>query len=47
MIARTVHHHTPEAQLEYDIFKQYIIEKSADELEVEELIDIDNLPYLG
>ena len=47
MIARTVHHHTPEAQLEYDIFKQYIIEKNADELEVEELIDIDNLPYLG
>ena len=45
MIARTVHHHTPEAQLEYDIFKQYIIEKSTDELE--ELIDIDNLPYLG
>jgi hypothetical protein len=45
MIARTVHHHTPEAQLEYDIFKQYIIEKSTDELE--ELIDIDNLPYMG
>ena len=45
MIARTVHHHTPEAQLEYDIFKQYLTENCADGLE--ELIDIDNLPYMG
>jgi hypothetical protein len=31
MIARTVHQHTPEAQLELPIFKQYLVENKVDD----------------
>lgn len=42
MIARTVHKHTPEAQLEYDIFKQFCIQEEI----TETIINIDELPVL-
>ena len=39
MIARSVHQHTPEAQLSYDYFKQFLVEESN-----ESIMDIDSLP---
>ena len=42
MIARTVHKHTPEAQLEYDIFKQFCVQEEI----TETIINIDELPVL-
>lgn len=39
MIARSVHAHTPEAQLEYDYFKQFLTEETP-----EKLMNIDELP---
>ena len=39
MIARSVHAHTPEAQLEYDYFKQFLTEETP-----EIIMDIDELP---
>ena len=41
MIARTVHHHTPQEQLEFPFFKQYMIAKT--EI-VAECMDIDVIP---
>lgn len=41
MIARNVHNHTPEKQLEYSFFNQYICnEKNI----LDNIIDIDNIP---
>ena len=40
MIARTVHQHTPEAQLERSVFKQYLIENVVNDT----MIDIDVIP---
>jgi len=42
MITRTVHNHSPEAQLEYHIFKQFLSKKEDDF----DIIDIDSLPVL-
>ena len=42
MIARTVHNHSPEAQLEFDIFKQFLSTND----EQDNVINIDNLPVL-
>lgn len=43
MIARTVHRHTPKAQLNYALFKQYVV--SAEEVSEEvQLMDLDALP---
>lgn len=42
MIARTVHRHTPQAQLNYSMFKQYGV-SSAEEVS-EEVLDLDALP---
>jgi len=42
MIARTVHHHTPEAQLEFYAFKQFYTEEDVSET----IIDVDRLPVL-
>ena len=44
MIARTVHNHTPEAQLEYDYFKQFIMNIEMDINDKN--INIDELPVL-
>ena len=45
MIARTVHKHTPEAQLKNNIFKKFQINKlDVDNCNLEMLIDIDNIP---
>ena len=41
MIARTVHHHTPQEQLEFPFFKQYMIAKT--EI-VAECMNIDAIP---
>jgi hypothetical protein len=41
MIARCVHNHTPQAQLERDEFKKYIIKKNDT---MKEIIDIDAIP---
>ena len=41
MIARNVHNHTPEKQLEYSFFNQYIC---SEENIVDHIIDIDNIP---
>lgn len=43
MIARTVHKHTPEEQLEYDIFKQFHLQEQE---VIETIINIDELPVL-
>jgi hypothetical protein len=43
MIARTVHKHTPEAQLKIPIFKQFEISK-VDFNVLDSLIDIDVIP---
>jgi len=43
MIARTVHKHTPENQLEFDIFKQFLTPINNIE-NIENMMDIDNLP---
>jgi len=42
MIARTVHRHTPQAQLNYAIFKQYVVDEEVDEEVL--LMDLDALP---
>jgi hypothetical protein len=42
MIARTVHKHTPQEQLEFPFFKQFDV--SNKNINFENLIDIDNLP---
>ena len=39
MIARTVHKHTPQNQLEYPFFSQYEFDENVDNV-----MDIDNLP---
>jgi hypothetical protein len=45
MIARTVHNHTPENQLEYPFFKQFMVKKSKDIiLDNINMIDIDTMP---
>jgi hypothetical protein len=45
MIARTVHKHTPEKQLEYSFFKQFILKKPKDiVLDNINMIDIDAIP---
>ena len=44
MIARTVHNHTPEAQLEYNLFKQFIMNTEMDTNDKN--INIDELPVL-
>jgi hypothetical protein len=44
MIARTVHKHTPENQLEFDIFKQFLTPINNLDNNVENLMDIDILP---
>ena len=44
MIARTVHNHTPEAQLEFDFFKQFILNTEMDT--GAKMINIDELPIL-
>ena len=41
MIARTVHHHTPQEQLNYPLFSQY---ETKDSLKSESIMDIDSLP---
>lgn len=41
MIARTVHNHTPQKQLEYSFFKQFLQKKSKD---LKDIIDIDSIP---
>ena len=43
MIARTVHKHTPESQLEFELFKQFYTEENNVS---ETIIDIDSLPVL-
>ena len=42
MIARTVHHHTPEAQLKLPYFKQFEISK--DDISNQNIINIDDIP---
>jgi hypothetical protein len=42
MIARTVHNHTPDAQLEYDFFKQFLLNSAVDSNEI--IMDLDALP---
>ena len=44
MIARTVHAHTPEAQLEYANFKDFIMKKG-NAVKVADIFDIDGLPH--
>ena len=44
MIARTVHAHRPEAQLEYPNFKDFVL-KVGNAVKVADLFDIDQLPY--
>jgi hypothetical protein len=41
MIARTVHHHTPQEQLNFPLFSQY---ETKDEIDSESIMDIDLLP---
>ena len=43
MIARTVHNKTPDDQLNYGVFKQYIIEPNT-EIPNNTCINIDTLP---
>ena len=43
MIARTVHEHSPENQLNFDFFKQFLIEENGDK-ESYNIINIDKLP---
>jgi hypothetical protein len=43
MIARCVHHHTPQAQLERDEFKVYVTSKS-NISQNETIVNIDNIP---
>jgi hypothetical protein len=42
MIARTVHKHTPQEQLEFPLFKQFDVSKK--NMDYEDLMDIDSLP---
>ena len=42
MIARTVHHHTPEAQLKLPFFMQFEISKK--NVDITHVIDIDKFP---
>jgi len=53
MIARTVHHHTPELQLDNPLFKDFkISNKKWNRIQISEkgkvdIIDIDKIPFLG
>jgi hypothetical protein len=48
MIARCVHYHTPQAQLERDIFKSFLMSKKSVTKEiVDKTMDIDKLPVLA
>ena len=42
MIARNVNKHSPEAQLEYDVFKEYISSEVPETTSL--IIDIDSIP---
>ena len=42
MIARTVHNHTPAAQLQFDFFKQYVCNE--DEVDLDNVVNIDEIP---
>jgi hypothetical protein len=44
MIARTVHKHTPQAQLSRDLFSQFIVPKSKLSNKVKDIMNIDDLP---
>jgi hypothetical protein len=44
MIARTVHKHTPQAQLSRDLFSQFVIPKSKISNKVKDILNIDTLP---
>jgi hypothetical protein len=44
MIARTVHKHTPENQLEYSFFKQFMVKSKNIVLDNVDIIDIDMMP---
>ena len=48
MIARHVHHHTPQAQLEREEFKRFIITKDEPSMDKgEKIIDIDKIPIFA
>lgn len=44
MIARTVHEHTPEAQLAYPFFKQFLVKDAKEINDAATIVDIDVLP---
>ena len=44
MIARTVHKHTPENQLEFSFFKQFMVKSKNIVLDNVDIIDIDMMP---
>jgi len=44
MIARTVHKHTPENQLEYPFFKQFMVKSKNLVLDDVDIIDVDSIP---
>jgi len=44
MIARTVHKHTPENQLEYPFFKQFMVKSKNMVLDDVDIIDVDSMP---
>lgn len=44
MIARTVHEHTPEAQLAYPFFKQFLVKDAKEMNDAATIVDIDVLP---
>jgi hypothetical protein len=43
MISRTVHNHTPQSQLKYSFFNQFVL-KDAKKINKNEIMNIDNLP---
>lgn len=54
MIARTVHHHSPEMQLDKPLFRDFKISNnkwkkilSSGNMKEEDIIDIDNIPFFG
>jgi hypothetical protein len=47
MIARHVHHHTPQAQLEREEFKRFIVKDESSMDKGEKIIDIDKIPIFA
>ena len=46
MIARNVHNHTPQKQLERQMFSKYVVSRKSLGKKIK-VVNVDNIPYMG